>query len=304
MNNNEPVILGKVKKGKTGKPLVVLILFLFIGSIVLFLPSIMGYFGDYNVIDLIKNGEIITFIQNHDSYVNGSKTTTTTVKNDGNTNNQVLINSKAVIKYNNFNLNNFNLKKDSISFDIVTSNNIDFDSSKYYLVLLKDDKEVNYIKLVGSINGTSSYNFKFNNKLDDILDYYGIVKEINVSEYPNFTLSSDESGLSNMICSLDNRSIEYMFQYNKLITIKDSVNVSRGNDYSKNYSKYSNLSKTMNSIGANAIVTENNNGFLYFVEINLNSYDYKNNKDSNYYSLNTLSKVVKFEMNSKGYDCE
>ena len=59
MNNNEPIVLGTVKKGKTGKPLVVLLVFLIIGSILLFLPTIINYFGDYNVIDLITNGEII-----------------------------------------------------------------------------------------------------------------------------------------------------------------------------------------------------------------------------------------------------
>ena len=28
MNNNEPIVLGKIKRGKAGKPIVVLILFL------------------------------------------------------------------------------------------------------------------------------------------------------------------------------------------------------------------------------------------------------------------------------------
>ena len=69
MNNNEPIVLGKVKKSGSSKPILVIIIFLFIGSIILFIPTISNYFEDYNVIDLIKNGEIIDFIINHDSYI-------------------------------------------------------------------------------------------------------------------------------------------------------------------------------------------------------------------------------------------
>jgi len=50
MNNNEPIVLGKVKKGSAGKPLVVLIVFLFLGAFILFLPTIISYFGDYNIV--------------------------------------------------------------------------------------------------------------------------------------------------------------------------------------------------------------------------------------------------------------
>ena len=66
MNDNEPIVLGKVQKGKTGKPMVVVILFLFIGAILFFLPTISSYFGDYNVVDLIKNGQIVDLFINHD----------------------------------------------------------------------------------------------------------------------------------------------------------------------------------------------------------------------------------------------
>ena len=105
MNNNEPIVLGKVKKGSAGKPMAVVIIFLFIGSIILFLPTIINYFGDYNIIDLAKNGQIVDFFINHDNYVNQP------ISN----NNQeiepkeedVLLNSKASISKDNFTLTNF-----------------------------------------------------------------------------------------------------------------------------------------------------------------------------------------------------
>ena len=45
-------------------------MFVFIGAFLLFMPSIINYFGDYNVIELIANGQLVDFIQNHEAYMN------------------------------------------------------------------------------------------------------------------------------------------------------------------------------------------------------------------------------------------
>lgn len=303
MNNNEPIVLGNVKKGKTGKPLVVVIVFLFIGSIVLFLPTIMNYFGDYSILDLIKNGELITFIQNHEEYMRKDNTVTTvapTIKND------VLINSKTVIEYNNFTLNNFVLDEESVSFDINTSNNINFNESNYYLVLSKDKEELYNIKLVGEITGTDNYKFKFVNRLDSTVNIKGTVKEIKNTEYPEFTLPSDESGLASITCKKDNRELEYMFQHDKLISIKDEYTYNESDDkkYFDEFEKYNKLAETLNNLGALSTVEENISGFEFVADIDLSKYNYEKNVDFDYYSLDTKSNIVNFEMNSKGYDCE
>jgi len=306
MNNNEPVVLGKVKKGKTGNPVIVIIVFLFIGAIVLFLPTIMNYFGDYNVIDLIKNGQIIDFFQNHDAYINKSNTPITTTTQKVEDDKEKLINNKTIIEYSNFTLTNFDLKKDSITFNIKTSNTIDFDKSNYYLVLSKNDKEISTLKIVGKVSNEDTFTLVFNKKIDSIVEVYGIVKEIKKEDFPNVTLHSDESGLATITCTNSNNKIEYTFQSSKLINIKDTFTYVDKNDgeYYTTFEEYNKKSIELNNIGAISNIAEYSTNFVMITDIDLNTYQYSNNKDNNYYSLNTDAKVINFEMEAKGFDCK
>ena len=43
-NNQEPIVLGTVKKGRTGKPVIALIILVLIGTLIYFLPNIQNYF--------------------------------------------------------------------------------------------------------------------------------------------------------------------------------------------------------------------------------------------------------------------
>lgn len=301
MNNNEPLVLGKIKKGKTGKPLVVLIIFLFAGAIIFFLPTLGEYFAEYNIIELIKNGQIIDFFINHDSYVDKNIVVTTTT-NKIIVDELKIINSKTVLEYNNFTLSDFNLSKDSITYKITTSNIINFDESNYYLILEKDNKKI-YIKLVGNDNKELTNSFKFSNEFSDIIEVKGYIKIISDKEYPEFNLSSDETGTSSLICVKDNDTYEYMFNNNLLIRIKQTYiyNDENSEEY---YNKYQGYTLTMDKININGGVSsleETYDGFTFKTDIDLNNYQEKIN--NNYYSLNTKSNKINFEMKAKGYDC-
>ena len=298
MNNNEPVVLGKIKKGKTGKPLVVLIVFLFAGAFVLFLPTISSYFGDNNIIDLIKNGEIVDFFINHDNYVNNpiiNKTTTTKVKENENK----LINNKTIIEYSNLILNNFKLTTQDISFKVNISNNANLDDSNYYLVLEKDNKDIEYIKLISGDNS-----FKFINELDNTIEIKGYVKIFKESEYPKFSLSSDETGTASLYCNNDNFRYEYIFNNNLLVSVKETYNYNNDNldEYYIEYQNYSNKVNLINQNNGVSSIIETFDGFTFSSEIDLNIYS--GTLAKNYYSLNTKSNKINFEMKAKGYDCK
>ena len=303
MNNNEPVTLGKIKKGGGSKPLVVVILFLFVGGVILFLPTILNYFGDYSIIDLIKNGEIVDFFTNHEAYVNGNKQE---VNKQTEEQTQITyINNKTTLQGNNFTLSEFDLKNDSISFKITVTNTIDFDKENYYLELIKDSKTLSVIKLVGNIEDNNIQNFNFKNNLDSIVQVQGSIKKYNENDYPAFTLSSDESGLASFNCNIDNDSYEYLFSNNKLIKIRQRysyIDNGNNNEYIDNFEEYSKLSSEINNSNNTSTITENNNGFIFTTDIDLTTYNKLIN--NNYYSYNTSSKKIKFEMEAKGYDCK
>ena len=226
MNNNEPIVLGKVKKGSAGKPLVVIIVFLFIGALIFYLPTVASYFGDYNIIELIKEGKIIDFFINHDLYVD--KPIVKEEKEEEKIE-PLLINDKTILNFNNIALSDFDLKTEYIKFKIDNKNNIN---------LNQDNKDIATIKLTNEEEIT--FNFKGN--LKSIVEVKGIIKIIKEHEYPSYTALSDESGLGSFICVRDNYKIEYVLSNNNLIKVKETLNyIDTGVGYLEKFEEYSNL---------------------------------------------------------------
>lgn len=308
MNDNEPIVLGKVQKGKTGKPLVVVIIFLFIGAALFFLPTIASYFGDYSVVELIKNGQIVDFFINHDYYMNLDKGNegVTTKKVEENT--PVLINDTAVIKYNNFTLNNFELKTNQIKFTITTSNTIDFDKSNYYLVLYQKDKEIEKLKLSSSITNTGNLTLSFSKQLENTVAVTGIVKEITENTpVVNSTTTLAPINTNNLLtCTNATNVIEYTFIESKLTSIKDKYTYTDLNDgnYFSVFEEYTNISTRLKANKAESVVTETSTGFEMVTTIDLSTYEYINNTNENYYPLNTDITNIQNDMGTKGFDCK
>lgn len=294
--NNEPITLGKIKKGGKTKPILIIIIFLFMGSFILFLPTIINYFGDYNLIDLIKNGELIDFFKNHNSYINKQDDT---IKNNTILEN-TSINTKTVLESNNITLNNFEITKTNIKFKINNEQNIDLDNNYYYLILKKDTTTI-YIR----IENKNELNFTFTTPLKDTLNISGNIKKYNDNDYPKFTLSSDETGLSSLICTKSLNNYEYIFDNNLLVRIKLNYTYNdTGNNsiYLSEFEKYTALQKQITLNGNTSNITENQTGFTFTADVNLNNQT--NLVFDNYYKFNTKSNKVNFDMIAKGYDCK
>lgn len=294
--NNEPITLGKIKKGGKTKPILIIIIFLFMGSFILFLPTIINYFGDYNLIDLIKNGELIDFFKNHNSYINKQDDT---IKNNITLEN-TSINTKTVLESNNITLNNFEITKTNIKFKINNEQNIDLDNNYYYLILKKDTTTI-YIR----IENKNELNFTFTTPLKDTLNISGNIKKYNDNDYPKFTLSSDETGLSSLICTKSLNNYEYIFDNNLLVRIKLNYTYNdTGNNsiYLSEFEKYTALQKQITLSGNTSNITENQTGFTFTADVNLNNQT--NLVFDNYYKFNTKSNKVNFDMIAKGYDCK
>lgn len=294
--NNEPITLGKIKKGGKTKPILIIIIFLFMGSCILFLPTIINYFGDYNLIDLIKNGELIDFFKNHNSYINKQDDT---IKNNTTLEN-TSINTKTVLESNNITLNNFEITKTNIKFKINNEQNIDLDNNYYYLILKKDTTTI-YIR----IENKNELNFTFTTPLKDTLNISGNIKKYNNNDYPKFTLSSDETGLSSLICTKSLNNYEYIFDNNLLVRIKLNYTYNdTGNNsiYLSEFEKYTALQKQITLNGNTSNIIENQTGFTFTADVNLNNQT--NLVFDNYYKFNTKSNKVNFDMIAKGYDCK
>lgn len=315
MNDEKPIVLGKVQKGKTGKPLVVVIIFLFIGAALFFLPTIAGYFGDYKVIDLIKNGQIIDFFINHDYYVNtdNNVVVTTTTTQATNENLPVLINNTAIIKYNNFVLDKFEISTKDIKFTITTSNTIDFNNSNYYLVLYQNDKEIEKLKLSSEITTSGELVLPFNEELENTVAVTGIIKEITentpiastkpITTEPTTTTQNNTT--APLICVKDTIEIEYIFTQTFLTSIKETYTYNNLNDgnYKTILEEHKKKVEELNALNAKSIIKEEQTGFMMITTIDLSIYNYTKNTNDNYYPLNSQRLKIIAEMGEKGYNC-
>lgn len=300
-NNQEPIVLGRVKKGKTGKPILAIVTILLIGVLIYFLPNVQNYFGDKSIIDLIMSGELIDFIKN---------------KNSNNNSNTNLVEEQFVIIENNTKLENSNLiienlqLKDNVLFYKIKSRTATYDASKadLYLQIYVNKEKLVYTKSLDEIYTITEKEVKENvsfYKANN--DYYAIIKNITSNDIEEIVLSSDESGLASLTCILNNDTYEYIFQNKELIEIERSYQYKydeeRVEDYQKAYRTYSDLSNERKKYNIETSLNEDYIGFNYKESIDLSNVNISE-LGVNYYPYKTEAKVVKFKQEAKGFDCE
>ena len=232
-----------------------------------------------------------------------------TTKKTPTENRPVLINDKAIIKYNNFTLNNFELKTNQIKFTITTSNTIDFNKSNYYLVLYQKDKEIEKLKLINEITNTGEITLSFSKTLENTVAVTGIVKEITentpIAEKKTTTTIPATTNVI-LSCSKESTDIEYTFVSEKLIKIKEIYTYEDQNDgnYFNVFEEYSKKAIELNSLNAESVVRETQTGFYMVTNIDLSTYQYDKNTNENYYPLNTDINDIKTQIDTKGFDCK
>ena len=75
-------------------------------------------------------------------------------------------------------------------------------------------------------------------------------------------------------------------------------------NYNNKYSEVVSVNNSIISLGGISQIINQIDTFILINDIDLNVYNFSQNTNYNYYSLNTKPKVVNFEMEAKGYDCK
>lgn len=298
----EPVVLGTVKKGKTGKPILAIFIIILIGLLVYFLPVIGDYFGDKSIIDLIKNGELIDFIKNKN---NQNKPT-----NDTNINNDyILIGNNENINTNNLIISDIALKDNVLSYDIKsTIATYDATNENLYLQIFVDKETLVYTKALDEVFTINKKSVKENVSFyKNNSQYYAKIVNIHEEDIDDINLSTDESGLASIICTKNNDIYEYIFQKKELIEMKRTYQYKYDEDKSAEYQKtlmvYRDLVNERQKYMIEANISEDIVGFTYKEDIKLESADIST-LGNNYYQYKSLAKVILFKQEAKGFDCE
>ena len=187
---------------------------------------------------------------------------------------------------------------------------IDLSKSKYFIETYSEDKTLlerhifNYIKL-----NTKSYTTEI---IELSYDEYNKANKIIISyktleDYPEVTLNIDSNSEYILSCSNSKNKLIYTFNKDsKLVRINDTVNYA--NDNSSNYANalinYRNQVANFNNIdGISSSLVEITTGFTVTTDVNVKTVNLNSVNNSSYYGTNAIPKEVKFEMESRGYNC-
>lgn len=211
------------------------------------------------------------------------------------------------IKENNLTLNNFNISNNILTFDITNNSNstIDLSNKKYFIETYNIDKTLLErikldIKTITSGN-KQSLELDINNSF-----YYIVLEEKQIDEYPVVNLEYDELGYANITCIKDYETIVYKFNNDELLEIKDTISESdtTKDNYYTRYSSYQNKATTYNNMtGITATFNASLNGYTAVFALDLEKVNLGSINELYYYAYKTLPKVVKFEMQTYGFNC-
>ena len=252
-NNNEPIILGELKKEKSSKPLFVILVFILVIGTCFYLLNIQYY---------LINGEgtIPNFyhklVGNEDEeeeeiITKPTSTTTTTTTTKVVNEKLTLVKKDTILNIDNIYLENISINNNTLSYKITSRIDINLDKSFYFLEIYDSNENLlDTIKLSGTSSTASRVkNIELSFNTNESKYYVRLFNAANEELTP--------LNIESLTCQKDNNSYNFKFNNNLLIEI------------------------TLN----NSL-------------INLNE------DNDNYYTNNTTSTLIKYDMTHKGYDCK
>ena len=299
-------VLGHLRTEKIGNPSLLFAFLAIIAIVLILLPLATSMLQN-------SNSFLYKLIYKDDEVVEVDTPTSSDEFLDGTTI-QKLSNSTS-LKANDLVMKNFGLSQGQVECTIYSYNGIlDLDEQETYLKIYSSEEEdslIGYVKVTGNgydSNETAVTLYNKSLSFNASHSYYGkIVTYTSDSDYPTYDAPADEYGIGSVTCTLDNRSIEYTFQNNYLLSIKDTDSykvATVGNE--KYLTLLSEFNTKADALGSDiASVIEEEEGFTYNANINLKGYTYPESvTDTNYYNENSLAKVIVYAEIGKGFDCE
>lgn len=213
-----------------------------------------------------------------------------------------------VIETEKFTVRNFKINENTLSFEIFNTSSevLDMDNYNYFLTLYNDGKKLIQRSMIKEAVVNPSGNYEYSIKLNENVVSKFTFAEITTEEYPSVTLKLDDNGTGNMVCKKDNETTTYYYTTHKLSAISDDFEVSTSDqNYATLYSNYQALASTYNSIGGvSSSVTVENNLMKFRTIINLNTITEGTYNSKIYYPKDTEAKIISFELESSGFECE
>lgn len=215
--------------------------------------------------------------------------------------------SNMSLQIDNLLIGNLVIVDNSLSYQITNKGTSisDLINSNYFLEFYNNDtlivrRKLEAIKLSKEQVKEFSYDFAFNN-----INGVSLVKKT-TDEYPLVELEADENKIGNITCSYKNYLINYKFNDNKLYNISEEIKIDiLLEDYFESYEKYNDILNKYNGYTGYSGAFDIDDAYITFkFELDLNYADTSLANNVYYYKKDTTPSVVKFEMESQGFECK
>lgn len=134
---------------------------------------------------------------------------------------------------------------------------------------------------------------------------YLVLVSKTIDDYPEIELSTDAGGNSTLVCTNTHETVTYEFTDNALKEVTSIVEyLTTDPEYTEIYSTYQTLANTYNSttgITSNFFISTGGFNITTIVNLEEANRSYVFNADT--FELDTEPKVVNFEMETQGFDC-
>lgn len=292
----KPQVIGYTYKKKSNLGRVILIFIIFalavyyINDISVFINNLVGKETNKNIQNLTQNNKK----EDNEDQEENKEIVYNIYSND------------LVIVDNNMSFNNFNLNNNILSFSIVNSTDktLDLSNKKFFMETYSENKTLleRFKVDIKTIKSGSQISYT----LDTTKDFYYIVLvEKTIEDYPNITITNDDNGLASITCIKGIETIKYSFKNSELNSIEQTILDNEiDDDYYVRYSAYQKKTASYNNLsGINATFNGSVNGYTAVFNVDLQKVNMSTIEEKYYFSYKEMPKVVKFEMETYGFEC-
>ncbi len=306
LNKMTPETVGTIKDNKKGGPVALLIIVILLIACVFGLPYIKDFINNSGE---TQNNNI------KDNSVDNPIIPSPEIPSETDDQKEFFeVGVESTILLDGITISNISLNKETANIELKVNNSnekpYDYEENNIYLELYNLEKtlleriKINY---KNALDKGINYNISLPIKTATLENaFYLKIIKYEESDYPNITLNMNENNEELLVCIKENQKITYIFK-EQLIKINDVYSYAYSDnleEYTANLNSYKEKATKMNEkAGITSSVVESNLTFIYNTIIDLSLSNVAALEESAYYSKKVLPKVINFEMESSGYNC-
>ncbi len=288
-----PTVIGEISSKKSGVILTIVMFMIFL-AVVIFLPQITEFVE--NGMSFTPPVEETPTVPNVSDDLNNEEETSTAEDMKFNFTNDLKITNDLFV------LDEFVIDDNVLSFKIsnTTADTLDISQYNYFLYLYNSEDVLINIITLNDYKLTVSTAEYVNYYLSDENISYITLNEVKEENYPDVSLLNNT-----LTCILNENKYTYIFENNLLIKERLDVTINSSVlDYNIKLSDYTKRQTDLSLVtGVNSLLTTKEDGLNFYEEYDLNLYTGTFLDENLNYTLKSTGKVINFEIEARGYDC-